>query len=202
MKKTTLIVYSSLAILLGIGSGVGVTAMSMDNHQHGAALLVPGYQTVDELTKNTNTIMKAQVSGDYEEVETAIPDEKDLYTVSRAYKLTVEKAFKDEAGNKYKKGDVVELLVPVGVTQKVDGKNTGLLPIFDEQPKLEEGEYLLYLTSAYSKQHGKKVLMLSNYHHIYKNNSKNKGAANSASVFENIASDKVPTIDEATLISE
>lgn len=190
MKKTLAI--SSLTILLGLGSVVGYEYLQSPKNEDVMALKIPGYDSVDNLSKESNTIVKATLlSDDFTEIEGLMNYEgENIYEVSRVYKIQIEKPFKDEDGRHFKEGDIVELYVPIGQKQKKDG-NDDLHP-YEHEVTLEEGEYLFFLTNFYADRYSKEVLMLSNYHHIYKKN-KNK--------FENIAStEDLPVIQESDIV--
>lgn len=160
---------------------------ALKEESHGIALEVPGKENLKDLAAETETILKATVPGEYEVVEAEIEDENSLFMVEHIYKITVKKNAKSPNGTKYRKGDVLEMAVPAGVRQRLDGEVGELVPLTEDTPVFETGEYLLFLEEVEYKALNKNVMMLSNFNHVYKKQG-NK--------YKNIGSELIPVIEE------
>lgn len=196
MKK--ILLQSSVAAILGIGCVVGYNYFQPAKHS-GYALEVPGFDSLEKLATKADTIVKAYVPAEFEEVEVELPyDGEHLYQVAKVYKIEIQEPLKDAEGIEYKKGDVVDFVIPLGVKQKKDDHEGGLLPYSDKEIQFQSGEYMLFLDRHDSKEYGKQILMLQNRHHIYKKSNDGLFANDE---YENIASDNVPTIAESDLVA-
>ncbi len=208
MKKGNLLITGSLVVLLGIGSAAFFNTSKEELQEKpqtkqqtkqqtkptSSALSVPGFENLKDLKKAANTIVVATVSSKFEETESLIVGEPSVYQVDHVYTVKVEKGFKDSGGNKFKKGDLLEITVPIGARQKKDGKVGDLLPFSDEPLYFEDGKYLLFLTSSYSSESEKMVYMPTNIEHTYKFDDIKKK-------YKNISSDKTPYIEEIDISS-
>lgn len=164
--------------------------------QSGMGLLVPGTEDLNELVGATEFILAVRIDKDYETLEVRKTQE-DLYYVDRQYQMTIEKIFKEQNGNKYRPGNVIDLIVATGITQKKEGERGGIVPLMDQLPEFEDGEYLLFLSANNYKDFDnaeignfqyideKEVFQISNYHHIYKK---------VGSKYINIGSDLIPEL--------
>ncbi|WP_075619567.1 hypothetical protein [Paenisporosarcina indica] len=195
MKTKQLIIKGCIVFAIGVIGVLGfskLTEMEVagDNDTkegHGIALSVPGHQDLKSLAVKTGFILSTNVDGEYNVVENKIEGENEVYSIDHHYKLIVEKTAKDKSGNKLEKGDVVDLIIPTGVQQKLNGKIGGLIPLSDNTIALDNGKYLLFLETTYYKPFDKNVMMISNLNHVYKKVGKN---------YKNIGSDLIPEIKE------
>jgi hypothetical protein len=191
MKKLSITVLSSmLAVLLGVGSVVALNEYKKSDRQETTALS-PAYKEKDKLMKKSDLIVTGFVPEQYTEVEVELPDEKELYEISRVYEVKVAESAKNNSNHALKKDEMIELYVPVGLKQKKSGK---FLPLVEEEKiKLEAGEYLLFLKSTHSDLYGKEIYQLTTPNHIYKKNGEK---------YENIGSSLVPVIEARELSIE
>lgn len=153
----------------------------------GIALGIPGHKDLESLVQDTESIIMASMLSGYDVIENPIKGENQVYFIDYNYKISVDKTLKDQKKNKFKKGDTVDLIVSVGMSQKLNGKFGELVPLSDNRTELSTGDYLFFLEYVYYEPLKKNVMMISNNNHIYKKEGKE---------YHNIGSDLVPVIEE------
>ena len=179
MKLKVMAVVCLLALLIVPGR----VAVSDDNEtsQGGAGLVVGAEENLQALEKNADTIIHAEVNGNYQMKKEVSDVEHDVYQMDRVYTATVVDSFKELKGKQYKKGDQVEFVYPVGFKQMKDGKlDKDLVPLSDEIIPIETGEYLLFLDDLSGSY------FFSNINHVYKKGNDKR--------YHNISTDNIPII--------
>lgn len=157
-----------------------------ENATGGMALEVPGREDLKTLVSETEFILAVDMTNDYEVVRTPIVGEKSVFMIDHKYQVTIEEVFKKSNQMQLQAGDSVRLVVPVGMQQRIVGKEEGeLIPLFDNLPVFEEGEYLLFLEQFPHDSPHAKEFAPSNMNHIY------RGVGDE---YQNIVSDLIPVI--------
>lgn len=181
-------------LVIGIGL-VGAFALydseektnSHNQEVSGVGLEVPGHENLKDLTAETELILVADVPAEYEIIETPIEGENSVYMVDHKYQITVEKNLKSPSGTKFKKRDVLDLIVSIGMRQKLNEIEGELIPLTDDLHEFSRGEYLLFLEVVEYAPLDKKVVMFGNLNHIYRKEGDK---------FSNVSSELIPIIDE------
>lgn len=203
LKLVSELTLATIGILAFALSNIGITEEEkiIEQSVSGIGFPVPGTEDLNELVGATEFIMTVTIDQDYETHHVEMVQE-DLYYVTRQYKMTIEKIYKDRNGSKYRPGNVMDLIVATGITQKREGKRGGIVSLMDQLPEFEEGEYLLFLRASNYKDFDnaeisnvqyideKEVFQISNYHHIYKK---------VGSKYLNIRSNLIPELTEDDL---
>jgi hypothetical protein len=126
------------------------------------------------------------ITSDYEVVRTPIIGENSVYMIDHEYQVTINEVPKSPDPIQLQAGDRINLIVPVGMQQRLVGKEAGeLIPLFDKLPVFEEGEYLLFLEQFPNDSPHAKKFAPSNMNHIY------RGVGDE---YQNIVSDSIPVI--------
>ena len=139
MRLKVMAVVCLLALLIVPGR----VAVSDDNEtsQGGAGLTVGAEENLRALEKNADTIIHAEVNGNYKTKKEVADAEHDVYQIDRVYTATVVDSFKELKGKQYKKGDKVEFVYPVGFKQMKDGElDKDMVQLSDEIIPIETGE--------------------------------------------------------------
>lgn len=153
----------------------------------GIALEIPGHKDLESLVLETESIIMASMISNYDVIENPIKGENQVYFIDYNYKISIDKTLKDKKKNKFNKGDTVDLIVSVGMSQKLNGKFGEFVPLSNNRTELSTGDYLFFLEYVYYEPLKKNVMMISNNNHIYKKEGKE---------YHNIRSDLVPVIEE------
>ncbi|MFZ3579946.1 hypothetical protein [Virgibacillus sp. DJP39] len=144
-------------------------------------LSIPGEKNFKALKKNAEFIIHARVNGDYDTEKLVEDAEDNIYKINRVYTATVNNSFKTLDGTKYKIGDKIKIIYPVGFKQMKEGKlGDRLLPLGDKIVPIHTGEYMLFLDQLEGQ------FYFSNLHHVYKKGNNKK--------FYNISSNSIPEI--------
>lgn len=190
--KIKIITTICLAVILG--TVIGVSLPKDEESAEGVGLAIPAKEDLKELKGSSDLVLKATIDGKFETTKELEDEEHDVYLIDRVYTATVNQSFKDGLGKKYKKGDTIKVKYPVGLKQMKNGElEDELLPFSDEMLSLDKGEYMLFLDQLEGE------FFFSNINHVYKKASSDKASKSSLEKFNNIASDKVPTINAANL---
>ncbi|WP_139490897.1 hypothetical protein [Brevibacillus dissolubilis] len=160
--------------------------------------LVPMYTSLDELSNESNIIVKASVLKDSKDIEKSMAVGKDAtlfkdHSLSaRLYQVKIEEVLKNQTDLKLKQNTNIELIQKLGISNKGQ-----FGPFEDSGLKLEEGTYLFYLIHFESQIFGKKVFMPKTLKHIYKLNE-------STGEYENITGDtlEIVKLEDAVNASE
>ncbi|TGB01459.1 hypothetical protein [Halobacillus salinus] len=128
-----------LTILVGITVG---STFLQEKATSGAGLQVEAEEKLETLKENSDFVLEATVDGNYETRKIIEDKEHDVYQIRRLYTATIHKSIK---GKEYDKGDLIEVVYPIGMKQISEGHEDGLLPFSDETIEMDTGEYLLFL---------------------------------------------------------
>jgi len=179
MKKFFLLFVSILLATVLFGCQLDTDTKSETDK--GVALTVSSKNSLKELRENSDIIVQATVDDNYDISKSVADAENNVYQIDRVYGATIDNELKATEGNKYKKGDKIEIVYPIGIKQFKDDESSQLNQFHDKIIKISSGEYLLFLDKL---DNGK--LYFANINHVYKKNDKN--------TFSNISTDKVPEV--------
>lgn len=194
MKKLTVGILCGLAITLSGVTSYGFLEAKKETASRSAALAVPGYDELDKLVEESNTIITGVVPSEYEEVE--VPFDKEdptLFEVDRIYHVEVTKNFKGPDETQYKKGDFLELVIQEGIRQRKDGELGEIFPFDEQLYAFDNKEYMLFLNKGYHGGHKEDIFVLQNTNHIY---------LKEGTKLKNQVSDKLIEIDEEVVESK
>ncbi|MBN9653435.1 hypothetical protein J0K78_04075 [Halobacillus sp. GSS1] len=185
MKLKIIVTICSAVIL---GALIGVSVPSNSETTEGVGLSVSAEKDFKSLKKNADLIIHGTLDGDYD-IKTQVADaENDVYQIDRVYTAIVNNSFKDSKGNKYKNGDEIKVVYPVGFKQKENGQfKDHFLSLSDEIIPIESGEYMLFLDELNGD------FYFSNINHVYKKGKDKR--------FNNISTESIPEITEGNIVN-
>lgn len=159
---------------------------AIENGSGGVALEVPGRADLSALVAETEFIVIAEMTNDYEVTSTPITGENSVYMIENEYQATIKEVHKGSSKVQLQKGDSINLIVPVGMQQRLAGKEEGgVIPLFDNLPEIQKGEYLLFLEKIPKRSAHVTTFTPSNMNHIYRE---------VGDEYQNIVSDMIPVV--------
>lgn len=88
---------------------------AIENGSDGVALEVPGRADLSMLVAETEFIIIAEMTNDYEITSTPITGENSVYMIENEYQATIKEVHKGSSKGQLQLGDSINLIVPVGM---------------------------------------------------------------------------------------